>query len=162
MIPNSSQADQNTASSPSPSAAAAITTGSGIVGTKKPPLVGQTHLIRLTETKEPSKSEILIGQAIRGDPQALHNLTLVAGDSSASPVDRGLAIRYLAQTGTPELLPVIAQQLLAEKPEVRAAAYYSLPEKLRPAHYDYVAPPGAASRAAVTKLLGDIKTQAVK
>jgi hypothetical protein len=124
--------------------------------------VGQTHVIHLTETQEPSKSEILIGQALRGDSQALHNLTILVGDSSASPVDRNLAIRYLAQKGDPELLSVIARQLLAEKPEVRAAAYYSLPEKLRPAHYDHVASPGPAAQAAVTKLLEDIKTHSVK
>lgn len=99
----------------------------------------------------------LLKKAFSGDAQAKHDLMAIAGDKNAKEIERSVAIQYLVRAGTPESLAIVAAQLASDEPSIRATAYFSLPEKLRPTDFDYTASPSPASRAVVTKLVEQIK-----
>ena len=81
----------------------------------------------------------------------------IAADENAEKTEREVAIRYLARSEAPDALVIVARQLLSEEPGVRTIAYYSLPEKARPADFDYTKPPSDASRAVVAKIIERIR-----
>ena len=99
---------------------------------------------------------MLLRKAFSGDAQARHDLMAIAGDATANEIERSVAIQYLVRAGTPESLVIVAKQLGSEKPDIRATAYFNLPEKYRPLNFDYTASPNEASRAEVEKVIEHI------
>lgn len=117
----------------------------------------------LEREREPSaktqKAEVdaLFPQATKGQPQAMHDLLALAGNEKGERIERETAIRYLGMHGSVEALVGVAQQLLSIDPRMRTAAYYSLPDSVRPVNYDYTEKPSETSRKAVAAVVERIR-----
>ena len=98
-----------------------------------------------------------VRRALGGDPDSKHELSELANDENAETVQRQMAFAYFKSEGSNDSLRILAKQLLSKSPAIRTYAYYALPERVRPPHFEYTAEPNDETRLAVEHLLFDLK-----
>lgn len=87
----------------------------------------------------------------------MHDLMALASNKNGSRIAREAAIRYLGMHGGAEALISITNQLVSSDPRIRTAAYYSLPEGVRPVNFDYTADPSEASRKLMLEVVEKVR-----
>lgn len=91
-----------------------------------------------------------------GDPSGDEGLISIENDPSMSLSKRLTALRMLTKSTRKDTLMFVYDQLSSSNVQIRAAAYYGMPDKLRPHGYDYTSAPNAISKAKLSAQKGQI------